>query len=307
MSPEHFVATHSEDLDERADIYSLGIVLYELLNPKCRPPFDGSYSQLRDLHLRAAAPRLPEATGELSGVVVRCLDKDRAGRYQSVWELLEDLERIQGTTDSPAVSYGKTEPTQTDKLDETWNAASVCYSRGEFEEAARLVNELLASQPNHSEAIRIREELRRRFAQSEQFYQEIARGLDGGDLSELSTLLHEAIKIYPNHPTGRLVQAKITERARQYHRAMEEGLEALEGHHWESALDYFQKALRFHAGAKHLRPIITLLSRLEETRRNMDQALVQGDFSKARELAQFVNAQVEEMEHRIPALREPKP
>ena len=56
-----------------------------------------------------------------------------------------------------------------------------------------------------------------------------------------------------------------------------------------------------------MRPIINLLIRLKETRGNMDQALVQGNFSKARELARFIKAQVQEMEHRVPALREPKP
>jgi len=44
MSPEHFNAPHPDDLDARSDIYSLGVVLYEILNPKARPPFGGASS-----------------------------------------------------------------------------------------------------------------------------------------------------------------------------------------------------------------------------------------------------------------------
>ena len=77
MSPEHFSVASAEDLDDRADIYSLGIILYEILNPRCRPPFLGSYRHIRNMHLTGAIPPLPSATAAEERVLAQCLEKDR--------------------------------------------------------------------------------------------------------------------------------------------------------------------------------------------------------------------------------------
>jgi serine/threonine-protein kinase len=85
MSPEQMKA--SKDVDARTDIWALGIVLYECLNG--RRPFDAeSFSATV---LRAATeppppmdPRIPRG---LQAVVLRCLEKDRAARFQSMAEL----------------------------------------------------------------------------------------------------------------------------------------------------------------------------------------------------------------------------
>ncbi|HEX7842479.1 MAG TPA: protein kinase, partial [Kofleriaceae bacterium] len=89
MSPEQMKA--SKDVDARTDIWALGIVLYECLNG--RRPFDAeSFSAIV---LRAATeppppmdPRLPRG---LQAVVLRCLEKDRAARFQSMAEVAAAL------------------------------------------------------------------------------------------------------------------------------------------------------------------------------------------------------------------------
>jgi serine/threonine protein kinase len=297
MSPEHFIAAHLNDLDARADIYSLGINLYEVLDPRGRLPFGGPFRRLRELHMEVRAPRLPEVGERLAEVVARCLEKNPADRYQNVAELLDDLEEKPAAIALEA-STGET-------VDETWERASHSFSQGDFNEAARLAEKVLEAKPDHTGARRLREELSARFGQAEQFYQEIARNLEAGDLSGLTDLVREAISIYPNHPAGHLAQVKLGARARRYRNVMEEGLQELQEERWESALECFCQVLKLiNPGAVRLKPIIEVLTRIREMRREIDQTLMQREFRKTLRLARSVDLQVTQMKSRIPALRE---
>jgi serine/threonine protein kinase len=92
MSPEQIRATH--EVDHRTDIWSLGVVLFELLTG--RHAFAGeTVTQVCALVLESTPPRLAEhcrsAPAELGTVIERCLDKDPARRYQSAAELANAL------------------------------------------------------------------------------------------------------------------------------------------------------------------------------------------------------------------------
>jgi serine/threonine-protein kinase len=97
MSPEQ-AAAGPQALTVRADIYSLGAVLYELLTGKV-PFYDSAPSELRHRVAsdeavtapRALAPGLPR---ELEAICLKCLEKDPARRYASAAALAEDLECI---------------------------------------------------------------------------------------------------------------------------------------------------------------------------------------------------------------------
>ena len=95
MSPEQ---VRAQDLDARTDLFSFGIVLYEMASGA--PPFHGdSVGLIFDGILnRAPAPvgRLnPGLPQELERIVGKCLEKDRELRYQHASEIRADLQRLQ--------------------------------------------------------------------------------------------------------------------------------------------------------------------------------------------------------------------
>jgi tetratricopeptide (TPR) repeat protein len=97
MSPEQ---AEGRDLDHRADIYSLGITIYEALTGTV--PFSGQTQwevirkQMQD---RPRPPRRlrAETPAWLETVILKCLEKDPAHRYQSVDEILRDIDRQKAT------------------------------------------------------------------------------------------------------------------------------------------------------------------------------------------------------------------
>jgi Tol biopolymer transport system component/tRNA A-37 threonylcarbamoyl transferase component Bud32 len=95
MSPEQ---VEGKEVDQRSDVYSLGIILYEMLAGQV--PFEG------DLPLNVAykhkheAPQDPRKLNtqipeNLSGIIMRCLEKDKEKRYQSPYEVRLELVNVE--------------------------------------------------------------------------------------------------------------------------------------------------------------------------------------------------------------------
>ena len=81
--------------DARSDIYSLGIVMYEMLTGRL-PYVGNSDTEVAVMHMntQAAPPRaiLPEIPEELERICLKAMDSDIDARYQTAAELLDDLE-----------------------------------------------------------------------------------------------------------------------------------------------------------------------------------------------------------------------
>ena len=104
MSPEQIRAT---ELDTRTDVFSFGIVLYEMATGT--RPFRGDSS---GIVLDAILNRTPVRPGrmnpdlpvELERIIDKCLEKDRSLRYQHVSDIRTDLHRLKRDTDSDRVA-----------------------------------------------------------------------------------------------------------------------------------------------------------------------------------------------------------
>jgi Tol biopolymer transport system component/serine/threonine protein kinase len=100
MSPEQAMG---EELDARSDLFSFGVVLYEMISGQ--PAFPGNTSALVFDGILHKAPKpivawQPDASPGLEQLIAKLLEKNRELRCQTTAELLSDLKRLKGDTTS---------------------------------------------------------------------------------------------------------------------------------------------------------------------------------------------------------------
>jgi serine/threonine protein kinase len=98
MSPEQ---VQGMDVDFRTDIFSFGVVLYEMIAGE--PPFKGLHQTAIMYEIVNVSPAPPSTLKEgidpqLDAIILECLEKEREERFQSAKELAKNLRRIRSAT-----------------------------------------------------------------------------------------------------------------------------------------------------------------------------------------------------------------
>jgi len=95
MSPEQ---VEGKEVDHRSDIYSLGIILYEMVTG--RVPFEGDTPFTIGMKHKGETPKNPkelntQISNDLNRLILRCLKKNKEGRYQNAGEVRSELSNIE--------------------------------------------------------------------------------------------------------------------------------------------------------------------------------------------------------------------
>jgi serine/threonine protein kinase len=103
MSPEQ---CQGEIVDAQSDIYSFGIILYEMITGS--PPFTGSKAlsiAYKQVHEDPPPPStlVPNTPPQLEAIVLRCLRKNRLERYPSIADVLDELDQVDGSGALPTI------------------------------------------------------------------------------------------------------------------------------------------------------------------------------------------------------------
>jgi len=288
-----------------ADVYSLGIILRELLQSELAEAPNGAYRHDGSSQADPSRAEPESLTSVLRSVALRCLSLDPKNRYPSATDLLADLNRLVPASGSK------------DAEDDAFVNRTACriqhaLDTDSLEEASTLCRELLDRAPGNDAAAQLLNQIESRKETAKQLYNVIRTGLPDRDVKDLLELLHQAVNIFPGHPDGHAVQAELFGKVRKFRQAMEEGVSAVQRADWRSATTHFETAHAISPGSpgatRALHFVLEVREHIREERERIDRAIADGNRNGAlmhaealdRYIADCIAAQRDEVSMDVP-------
>lgn len=266
MAPERFSSSCTDALAPQADIYSLGVIMFELLGERCCPPFNGPDEQLAQLHRTAPLPPLEGVAGPMARAISRCLEKAPSRRYAFVSEILEDIRGESAGNDAATGDQAGTDP-----IAAQMQMASNLYAEGDLNNARSVCQRILDATPAHTEAARMLAYIQSRSDLALRYYAQARNELGRRRLKDILSLVWKAAEIYPGHPDGPLVQEDLRLRINEH-------MECIQGAKRSLATANLQEALLYLSRSQEISPGSI---RVADTIRKLRQAI--GEYSHPRQ------------------------
>jgi len=286
VSPEQFVK-NANNLDRRSDIYSLGLILREMVGPNGSPLFENPYQRMRQLYKQDAIPSLAGVAPTVSHVITRCLATDPSHRYHTVQDVLDDLQVDSETR--PGETTGEAD----NHVEGMWQTACRHVTELRLDQARGLCRQIIAVRPDHEHAAALLNDVEHRDRRATLLYEAIDKGMGRRSVDQLCALLEEAVGTYPNHPRGEPIQGMLQERAKAYRIAMEQGKEAICRGDWLAAQESFEKARQLNPGTnaaeKAMRFVAAVFQQIRHGRQQIDWAARARNWDRAMAVARRID------------------
>src|SRR3954447_14536157 len=257
MSPEQI---SGKQVDARTDIFSLGVVFYQLLTSQL--PFEGetpAATLLKIMHDRPQPlaefdPTLPT---ELDEILLRALAKDREERYSGAQDLAYDLAQIRVRI-------------QQEIVEEHLNQAELLLSREDLLQAREKLTEVLRIDRHNTRAMELSRATQQRIQQQElgeqvrQLRGQAEEAYQKDQFSLALDLIQKAISLHATDPDLQRLRSSVQEartRSEKLQRAMSRAESAYEQGELDSAKQAIEEALELAPGDVHAKSLHRMIER----------------------------------------------
>jgi serine/threonine protein kinase len=257
MSPEQI---SGKQVDARTDIFSLGVVFYQLLTS--RLPFEGETPAATLLKIIQDQPRPitetdPTFPPELDEILLRALAKDREERYSGAQDLAYDLAQIRARI-------------QQEIIEERLNEAELLLSREELLQAREKLTEVLRIDRHNTRAMELSRATQQRIQQQElgeqvrQLRSQAEEAYQKEQFSLALDLIQKAVSLHATDPDLQRLRSSVQEaktRSEKLQRAVARAESAYEQGELDSAKQAIEEALELAPDDVHAKSLHRIIER----------------------------------------------